>query len=337
MPVTMLRVESRLLANNALGDPAVRQLPVVLPPSYENSARRFPVVMLLAGYSSSGAQLLLNHAPWQPPFAERLDAAMREGRLAEAIFVAPDCFTRYGGAQYLDSPAVGHYQRHLAEEVFAAADAAFRTLPHREARAVAGKSSGGYGALMLAMMRPDAAAVIASHAGDGAFELSYLSALGKTVVTLQRMGGIGAFLQWFDAQPAKNQVAFNTIEHLMCAAAWSPSTRGPYGYGHGFDFPLDLGTGALVDETWQRWLQRDPVRMMAEPKHQAALRSMRAIFIDGGTHDEHLLNLAARQMSARLGDAGITHVHEEYDGGHGNTPHRWERAVQFAVEHVARD
>src|SRR5207237_4474607 len=103
----------------------------------------------------------------------------------------------------------------------------------------------------LGMLRPEVAAVIGSHAGDGAFELSYLGALGRTVVNLQRAGGVAAFAHWFEEQPAKNALAFATIEHLMCAAAWSP-TAGPYGFGRGFELPLYLVTGALVEETWQR-------------------------------------------------------------------------------------
>jgi enterochelin esterase family protein len=336
-PLQLIAHESRLLGGNPLGDATTRELALLLPPSYEHEpARRYPVIMVLAGYSSTGAQVMCNRAPWQPTLAQRLHAAMRDGKLAEAIVVAPDCFTRYGGAQYLDSPAIGPYQRYLADEIFPFLDGKFRTIPKREARAVVGKSSGGYGALMLGMLRPEVAAVIGSHAGDGAFELSYLSALGRTIVNLQRAGGIEAFTRWFEAQPTKGATAFSTIEHLMCAAAWSPSD-GPYGFGRGFDFPLNPVTGALIDGVWQRWLARDPVRMLAEPRHLEAMRTMRAIFVDGGTHDEHLLNLAARQMAARLAQAGIEHTHEEFDGGHFNTPQRWDRVIQFAAAAVARD
>jgi S-formylglutathione hydrolase FrmB len=337
MPLELIVHESALLAQNPLDDPTARELPVLLPPSYAtHPARRFPVIMLLAGYSSTGAQLLCNRSPWQTTLAQRLEQAMRDEKLPEAIIVAPDCFTRYGGAQYLDSPAIGPYQRYLADEIFPFLDGKLRTIPRREARAVVGKSSGGYGALMLGMLRPEVAAVIGSHAGDGAFELSYLGALGRTVVNLQRAGGIAAFLRWFEAQPAKNALAVATIEHLMCAAAWSP-TDGPYGFGRGFELPLNLVTGALVEETWQRWLLRDPVRMLGEPRFVAAMRSLRALFVDGGTHDEHLLNLAARQVAARLAQAGVAHTHEEFEGGHFNTPQRWDRLVLFAAEHVVRE
>jgi enterochelin esterase family protein len=260
---------------------------------------------------------------------------MRDGSLPEAIIVAPDCFTRYGGAQYLDSPALGNYQRYLADEIFPFLDSKWRTIPKREARAVVGKSSGGYGALMMAMLRPEVAGVIGSHAGDGAFEMSYLGALGRTVVNLQRAGGIPAFVHWFEEQPVKSATAFTTIEHLMCAAAWSPND-GPYGFGRGFDFPLNLVTGAVIDETWRRWLSRDPVRMLDDPRHLAALRSLTALFIDAGTHDEHLLQLAARQLTARLHQQKIEHTHEEFEGGHFNTPFRWDRMINFAAKALSR-
>jgi len=336
MPVEVVTHESRLLADNPLGDSARRELVVILPPSYESSPRRHPLVVVLSGYASTGAQLMLNRAPWQTTLAQRLDDAMRAGTLPEAIVVAPDCFTRYGGSQYLDSPALGRYQSYLADEIIPFVDERWRTIPKREARAIVGKSSGGYGSLLMGMLRPEVAGVVGSHAGDGAFELSYLSALGKTLVNLQRAGGIDGFVRWFDAQPAKNATAFATVEHLMCCAAWSPND-GPYGFGRGFDFPLNLVTGALVEETWRRWLARDPVRMLGESRHLDALRTMRAIFVDGGTHDEYLLNLAARQLAARLAQAGIAHTHEEFDGGHMNTPWRWDRLLQFAAESVARE
>ena len=49
------------------------------------------------------------------------------GAMGEAIVVAPDCFTRWGGAQYLDSPAIGDYETHVVREVIPAIDARFRT------------------------------------------------------------------------------------------------------------------------------------------------------------------------------------------------------------------
>lgn len=328
MRVELLTHESKLLADNPLGDPARRDVVVMLPPSYDASAaRRYPVVLLLAGFSGNGWQLAFNRSAWQTPLPQRIGDAMRAGKVAEAIVVAPDCFSRYGGSQYIDSPAIGRYQSYLADELVPFVDERLRTIPRREARAVVGKSSGGYGAMVLAMRRPDVIAACASHAGDGAFEISYLRELPQTVLTLEKRGGLGAFLQWFEEQPSKGQAAFEVMSHLCCAAAWSPTATGPYGFGEGFELPVNLVTSAVRDDVWQKWQDNDPVRMVDDARHRAGLSQMRAIFLDGGRSDEYNLQLATRQLAGKLAQHGLPHTHEEFDGGHFNTSHRYERSL----------
>ena len=338
MRVELHRHQSRLLADNPLGDPAQRDVILLLPPSYEAAtARRYPVVLVLPGYGGTGWQLAYHRSAWTAPFERRIGDAMRSGKVREAILVLPDCFTRYGGSQYVDSPAIGRYQSYLADELFAFVDATARTIPRREARAVVGKSSGGYGALVLAMQRPDVACAIAAHAADGAFELSYLRDLPKTVLALEKRGGIPAFLQWFDAQPMKGQHAFDVMSHLCCAAAWSPTARGPFGYGSGFDFPLHLLTAAVRDEVWSRWLAWDPVRMVDTAALRAGLGGLSALFLDAGLADEHNLQLATRQLAARLAQHGVACTHEEFEGGHYNTQYRYERSLAVVTAALATD
>src|SRR4051812_26042613 len=155
--------ESRLLADNPLGDPATREIGVYLPPSYDSAtSRRFPVVLFLPGYTGTGLQLL-NRGAWTTPLDRRLDALFSSGRAAESIVILPDCMTRYGGSQYMNSPAIGRYQSYLCEEVLPFVDERFRTIPRRDGRAVIGKSSGGYGAMILGMLRGDLFCAIGSH------------------------------------------------------------------------------------------------------------------------------------------------------------------------------
>ena len=336
MRVEVLTHESRLLADNPLGDAARRDVVVLLPPSYDAGApRRFPLVILLAGFGGNGWQLAFNRAAWQTPLPVRLGEAMRAGRVHEAIVVAPDCFTRYGGSQYVDSPATGRYQSYLCDELVPFVDGALRTIPRREARAVVGKSSGGYGALVLAMQRPDVVAAVGAHAGDGAFEISYLRELPHTVLALEKRGGLGAFLRWFEQQPHKGQQAFEVMSHLCCAAAWSPSATGPYGFGEGFELPVDLSTCALRPEVWARWLACDPVRMVDEARYRSALGRMAAVYLDAGIGDEFNLQLATRQLAAKLAGYGVARTHEEFEGGHFNTSHRYERSLAVVTAALA--
>jgi enterochelin esterase family protein len=333
--VEILAIDSALLADNPLGDAARREVGVVLPPSYQaQPARRFPVVYLLAGYSGVGLALC-NRGGWSEPIDRRLERLVAAGRAREAILVLPDCFTRYGGSQYVDSPAIGRYRSHLTEELIPFIDRHLRTIPTRDGRAVAGRSSGGYGALSLGIDRPDLFVGVAAHAGDSAFELSYQREFGRTCTELERRGGVPGFLRHFDAQPTKSGGDIEVMSNLCCAAAWSPAPRGPYGYGVGLELPFDLATGALVPEVWARWLAADPVRRLDDLEAARRLGGLSALYLDAGRSDEYHLQLGTRQVAERLRRAGVAHVHEEFDGGHMNTAYRYDRSLELLTHALA--
>ena len=102
MTVEILEFDSRVLRGNALGDPPLRRTPVYLPPSYPNG--RYPVYFMLTGFSGFG-ELMIQRQAWSESLPERLDRLIREKAMGEAIVVMPDCFTRLGGSQYLNSVA----------------------------------------------------------------------------------------------------------------------------------------------------------------------------------------------------------------------------------------
>jgi S-formylglutathione hydrolase FrmB len=318
MSVAIEVVTSRALAGNPLGDPATRRVAVWLPPSYGRAPeRRYPLILWLAGYAGTG-ELMFSGTPWAPGLGDRLDGLVAAGRMGEAIVAAPDCFTRWGGSQYLDSPALGNYETHLVDEVIPALDQRLRTIASREARAVGGKSSGGFGALVLAMRHPDRFAAVASHAGDMAFELSLLPELPVAARTLRRSGGIARFLADFEAREKKGRDAFATIMVLATAAAYSPEA----GRDHGLALPFDVETGEIDWEVWRRWKAWDPIELAA--RHAEALRRMKLIFLDAGTRDEHNLDLGARIFARRLRELGVVFEHQEFDDGHRSTAYRYD-------------
>jgi enterochelin esterase family protein len=271
----------------------------------------------LAGYAGTGEMLFSGNA-WQPGLGERLDRLVGSGAMGEAIVVAPDCFTRWGGAQYLDSPAIGNYETHLLTEVIPAVDRRFRTAAARAGRAVGGKSSGGFGALVLAMRHPDLFAAVASHAGDMAFELSALKDLPVAARTLRRHGGVEAFLAAFEASERKGPEDFTTMMVLAQAGAYSPDAGRPGGLA----LPFDLETGELDAAVWKRWLAWDPIRML--DAHAEALRGLALLYLDAGTRDEHNLDLGARIFVQRLRALKIGFEHQEFDDGHRGTAYRYD-------------
>ncbi len=317
--VVIEKVRSRVLEGNRAGDPPERRVPVYLPPSYASEpARRYPVCYVLTGFTGRG-RMLLNDNPWNPALDDRMDALIASGGSPEMILVMPDCFTRYGGSQYLNSSATGRYMDHLIEELVPHVDGRYRTLPDRAHRGVAGKSSGGYGALVLGMRHPEIFGAVACHSGDMYFEYCYLPDVPKFCTHVQAAGGLVAWLEKFEGKRQKSHDDMLTLNLLGMAAAYSPQpSREPFG----IDLPCDLETGAFREEVWRRWLEHDPIRMLESSV--AALRSLRLLYLDCGTRDEWSLHHGARLFSRRLAALGIQHLHEEFDDGHMNVQYRYD-------------
>lgn len=322
--------ESRCLQGNPLGDPHVRDVYVYLPPGYDDE-KRFPVVMLLAGFGATNHSIAA-WSPWKPNTIELFDRMITDGTSEPAILVVPDCFNRWGGSQFIDSEGTGLYQTYLADEVFSFVDGQFRTIPHREARAVAGRSSGGFGALRLGMDRPDAVSVLGSHAGDAAFEVSMQAMLTSAAIAFDLAGGVEAFASEVPQAGPQNASQFDAIFVLACAAAYSPNL------GAGFPFaevPVDSRTGRLSLDIWSRWLQEDPLNRAR--MSVSALKTMAFIYLDAGNRDEHGLHFAARALNETMTEHDLPVEHEEYEGGHRGTSWRYEVSLPKMIRHLRKE
>jgi len=315
------RFQSAVLADNPLGDPPTRRIPVYLPPSYDtHPERRYPVLFLLSGFTGRGS-MMLNDQAWSPPIDERMDRLIEAGRANEMILVMPDCFTRFGGSQYLDSSATGRYETHLIEELVPWVDHTFRTLGSREHRGVAGKSSGGYGALVMGMKHPDVFSAVACQSGDLYFEYCYRVDFPLALTTLQRASGVRAFLERFEAAPQKSKAEFATLNILGMAACYSPDPAAEMGVA----LPFDLASGAIREDVWQRWLEHDPLVMLGA--RAEALRSLKLLYLDCGDRDEFHLHHGLRLFVAALKARGIAHVSEEFPDGHMNVTYRYDTTL----------
>jgi enterochelin esterase family protein len=311
-------IESAVLRTNPLGDPTARRVAVWLPPSYESAReRRYPVIYWLAGYTGTG-EMMFQGSPWQPGLGERLDRLVAQRTMGEAIIVAPDGFTRLGGGQYIDSPSSGDYETHIVTEVIPAIDRRFRTQATRAARAIGGKSSGGFGALVLAMRNQALFSAVACHSGDAYFELSVIPDIPKAVRTLRRYRGVEGFVHYFAATEAKRPDDITTMMMLALGACYSPDASRPLGIA----LPFDLETGELDWQVWRRWKAWDPVEMVAA--HADALRALKLLFIDAGTRDEWSLDLGARVLASRLTALGVPFEHQEFDDGHRSINYRYD-------------
>ena len=314
--VDLLEVESAALAGNALGDPHVRELPVYAPPPAASGAtppdEELPLFVVLPGFTGNGRGWFDTH-PWWPGWIHAFDAAVRRGEAPRVRIAVPDCITRWGGSQYVDSPAVGAYETHVVDELV---PLALEHAPGSRGRvALIGKSSGGFGALRLALRHPGHFQACASISGDCAFDQHYphefLNAL-RGLVTAEQSPA--EFLAAFAERPNLAGDGHAVIYVLACAACYSPRDGAPSSAGLPFDLPFDLTTGELVPAVWERWLAFDPLNLV--DAHAEALRGLRRLWIECGVRDEFHLQWGARRLSRLLEEAGVPHEHVEHPGGH---------------------
>ena len=318
--VVRLEYESHVLERNPLGDPNVRDVWCYLPPGYDEGADRYPVIWVLAGFTGRGRSIL-GDSPWSPSIDRRMDRLIADGEAEPAILALPDCFTRYGGSQYVNSSATGRYEDYLCDELVPFVDTKLKSKGEGH-RGVVGKSSGGFAALRLAMERPGVFSAAASHSGDVAFELCYQPDFAQVARALTRWSSVETFLDDFDAREQKTGEQIHVLNVLAMAACYSPSDA-----PEGFDLPFDLVDLQLRSEVWERWLAFDPLRMLERAECVDALRGLAVLFIDVGNRDEYQLDFGARRFVRRLEELGVRHRYEEFDGGHRSISWRYERSL----------
>ncbi|MDQ3103538.1 MAG: alpha/beta hydrolase-fold protein [Actinomycetota bacterium] len=323
-----LVVESDLLADNPLGDPARRPLYVLRPPGVElDHPRPLPSVYVIQGFTGQ-LDMWANRGFRAPTFIERLDEMLASPECPDAIVVMVDCWTGYGGSQFLDSTGTGRYQSYLCDEVVPFIDDRYPTASDRDHRGINGKSSGGYGAMVVPMMRPDVFSALASHAGDALFELSMTPGIALAARALRdhyESSYDVFFEQLATTDPFDPERHAHPLEIYAYAAAYSPDPERP---GKAL-VPFEIESGQLIPGLWERWLEHDPVRMAAG--HADALRSMRRIYLDAGRGDEYSLDLGAQAFSRELGELGVEHSIDLFDGKHGGIAHRYPAAIRELI------
>jgi Putative esterase len=325
-----LETESQLLRDNPLGDPHVRPLWVYMPPAYAAEPdRRFPSIYLIQGMTGQ-LDMWRNRSAFRPSTPERIDRLFAEEGCPAAVIVFVDAWTSYGGSQFIDSPGTGRYGEYVCDEVVSFVDARYRTLADAAHRGLTGKSSGGYGAMVVPMLRPDVFGGLATHAGDALFELCYLRDFPEVVRVLRETsttarstasGRTSAHARRSRSSPT---IRFSTpggwpraTRRTRTARSTCRSTRRPGSCATTCGSAGSVGSGAHARH------------------HADALRSLRAIYIDAGKKDEFFLDLGADAFRRELEELGITDVFFElFDAGHGGIEYRYPLAIRYLAERL---
>jgi S-formylglutathione hydrolase FrmB len=270
-----------------------------------------------------------NRNPYASTFIEDVDRLIVAGECRPVVVPLPDCWTAYGGAQFINSAGTGRYMDYLCDELVPFVDERFSTLPERNARAVQGKSSGGYGALVLPMLRPDLWGGLGDVSGDAAFEYCYLPEFPQAWAVLREHDSIEEFWKKMLDDPTPSPATFAAVNAIAMAACYSP---GPDGAP---ELPWDAADCSLREDVWERWLAWDPVRMIGD--HIDDLRTMRAISLECGLQDEWNLYAGTAMLHTTLENAGIDHRFELFEGKHGGISHRYAPLVAWLAGRLAPD
>jgi S-formylglutathione hydrolase FrmB len=195
---------------------------------------------------------------------------------------------------------------------------------------VLGKSSGGYGAMVTAMLRPDLFGGLATHAGDALFEVIYQASFPQAVRLLRDryQGSFDRFWDDFRSRPAFSKDGDDLLLNTWCmAACYAAEADGTV------QMPFDLATGRTIPERWDRWLRWDPVRMVE--RHADTLRSMKAIWVDCGKQDEFFIDLGAEAFRAELERVGVREFSFElFDATHKGIEYRYPLALRYLAERL---
>ena len=328
--VERLQHHSSVLKDNPWRDPANRELCVYLPHGYTESGSPLISLWDLAGFTNSGPGHLnwRNHGENLP---QRLDRLIGEGRMPPVAVVMPDCYTSLGGNQYVNSPSVGRYSDYVIEELIPFVSDRLNLRADSRGRAAFGKSSGGFGALYLAMEYPGCWAAVASHAGDAGFEWLFFPEFPQACSVLSQFDGdISAFLErfWSKNQPSGRD--FAALMVIAMAASYDPRPDEPLG----IELPFDLDTMELDEAAWKRWMAFDPVVMIERRECQEALRALSGLYIDVGRRDQYNIHYGNRRLRKRLADLEIACHYEEFDGTHSAIDWRLDTSLPWLTSRL---
>jgi enterochelin esterase family protein len=229
----------------------------------------------------------------------------------ETIVVAVDTSTKTGSTYLVDSPTTGAWDTFFTKKLIPTIDARYRTLAHRQGRAIVGHSTGGFNSVSYGFRHPDLIGVIGASSPDGLDFETWLydaGALRPWIRDFQRvergLGGAGQLISY--------------------AADWSPAKGG-------YDWPFD-DAGAVVKSVMERWIASTPAAWLRDPQKLAALKPLDGhIYLTVGESDEFDLRPPTVAFSKELTAAGITNEIVVTPGGHGTQKEHMVEIAKFCA------
>ena len=328
------------LTENLIDEDGSKVIRVYLPPSYDFTEKRYPVIYVLHGFNGTSNSLTRK-------MQSAMDRMILGEEIQEAIAVFVDGSNRFGGSQYLSSPTIGDYETYIRRDLVNFIDRQYRTIPHRDSRGITGFSMGAYGSMHLSLKYPEVFSVVVAQAGTYKFDDDLIESFtekGGVVLTLMEPLKHKSGDEFWEALEAlANSDALRTVSlpfrsglAYLAGVASNPDTPPCY-----LDLPYRLKKGVPPwerdEEVWEQIIENDALheldryldRLKQNPQHPVRLNGIKIVH---GLEDEKALPRQAEALAQRLTELGIDHEFVIHGGGHTFIA---EESLQFMAEHLA--
>ena len=316
---------SKLLQGYPLSGGDKRVIATLLPEDFDEK-QAYPCIWFLGGFGSNGREMLNDQGPFKSSFAQMLHSYQRQRIIPQFIAVFPDGCSKLGGSQYINSAANGPFMDHLCDELVPFIESKLPTLSSSRGRVITGHSSGGYGALMVSLLRPGVFGSAIVSAADSAFECTFLPMWLQASIQLQKHNGVDGFLEHFQQMKDKGKISsdlFHTNMLLAMSACYSPKLNNHSAH---CELPIDLHSLQVNEEIWTLWMNLDPV--IAVKAHSKNLKSMDYLHLDCGKADEYGAQFGHRRISDVLKQNDVKHMTSEFNGTHRSTSYRYQQRFE---------
>ena len=344
------------LTENLIGEDGSKVMIVYLPPSYDFTEKRYPVIYVLHGFNGTSKSLTRK-------MKSAMDRMISDEEIQEAIAVFVDGSNRFGGSMYLSSPTIGDYETYIRRDLVNFIDKQYRTIPHRDSRGITGFSMGAYGSMHLSLKYPEVFGVVVAQAGTYKFDDDLIESFtekGGVVLTLmeplkQKSGDeFWNALEDLANSDALRRVSLPFRSSLAYLAGVASNPDNPPCY---LDFPYRLRTGIPPwerdEEVWERIVENDVIheldryvsRLRQNPQRPMQLNGIKLVH---GLEDEKALFRQAEALAQKLTELGIDHefvahgaehrslgVDHEFVTHSGGHTFIAEESLQFMAKHLA--
>ncbi len=293
-------ITAKTLKNKA-GENPKRRVSVYLPPDYDKSTKRYPVIYYLHGFFWSDSLLVASDK-----INQIIDRAISSKKIKPVIIVMPDESMVFKGSFYANSKSSGKWSDFTSVELVDFIDKNYRTLANKDSRGISGHSMGGNGALRNAFLHPEVFSSVYALS-PGILDARYFA-----LTEIDSYRNVKNIKEVKDLSKPENARA--NIIFAIARAYNGNENKPPFFAEVPFSFEGDALT---VNTAVAEELRKNSTSELVFSQYEN-IKKLKAIKFDWGRNDElKHIPPSCISLSKNLEMLKIKHEAEEYIGTHG--------------------